>query len=169
MINAYNCSIIILRETLDKSSPVYNFLRSNLVTLDRFKDHKDLPSNQWQLYQTDKNESINVLGNLWNWSLKNSHFSSLGWGGGIWGTHIFFRVNGRGISRHKQTIRGGTIENWLSRKVGGWGGGGGASEYYRAQGGNRQNLIVAQPDSSDPLQGDKWWPVPETKCASFVY
>ena len=44
MINADNCSIIILRETPDKSSPVYNFLRSNLVTLDRFEDHKDFPS-----------------------------------------------------------------------------------------------------------------------------
>ena len=43
MINAYNCSVIILRETLYKSSPVYNFSTSNLVTLYLFEDHKEFP------------------------------------------------------------------------------------------------------------------------------
>ena len=44
MINAYNCSVIILRETLHKSSPVYNFLRSYLVISYLFEDHKEFPS-----------------------------------------------------------------------------------------------------------------------------
>ena len=65
---------------------------------------------------------------------------------------MFFRVNGRGISRHKQTIRAGGDYRKLTLKESG---GGGASEYYRALWGNRQNQIVAQPDSSDPLQSDK--------------
>ena len=41
---------------------------------------------------------------------------------------MFFRVNGRGISRHKQTIRGGGDYRKLTLKESG----GGASEYYRA-------------------------------------
>ena len=39
---------------------------------------------------------------------ETSHFSSLGWGGGIWGNHMFFRGNGRG-SRYKRTIRVGGL------------------------------------------------------------